>query len=92
MCVKLVKKCFQLFIFLISKARYINEEAESYKYTGGILSNNPLSKPKTNKAHLPLVGRQPFQKPYKGHTLLTNIQSSPAPQTTNKRIVKLLDI
>ena len=34
------------FFFLIRKARYINEEAESYKYTGRIQSNNPLSKQK----------------------------------------------
>ena len=55
-------------------------------------ATSPSQSQKNNKAHHPLVGRQPFQKPYKGHTLLTNIQSSPAPQTTNKRIVKLLDI
>ena len=33
------------FFYLISKARYINKEAESYKYIGGIQSNKPLKKP-----------------------------------------------
>ena len=42
------------FFFLISKARYINEEAESYKYTGGIQSNNPLSKQKNQQGPPPL--------------------------------------
>ena len=38
------------FFFLISKPRYIDKGAKSYKYTGGIQSNKPLKKPKKQQA------------------------------------------
>ena len=49
-----VESSSEALFFFISKARYINEEAESYKYTGGIQSNNPLSKQKNQQGSPPL--------------------------------------